>query len=97
MAMRSAKTTIFVVVGENDHEASHVICAFTTMRAAELFSAQCREHDRKQPDCPNVGDPDEVWDRWTKKDKSWRRRHPAGEQRISEWYGITRINLKEFQ
>lgn len=91
----SALKTAYVVMVDNDHEVTPAVAVFDTRARADAFVLLCREHDRKQPQVPDVIDDSEannlLWEKWARKNRLWLKRHPGGEAAAGSGVLVTHV------
>jgi hypothetical protein len=85
---------VHIVEGVVNYESSIVLGAFEEKGDAEAFAESCREFDRKCPMCPALNAPDEEWNKWERKNKSWNNRHPAGIYSNRDSYNVVTITVR---
>jgi hypothetical protein len=79
----SRKHTVHVVMACTTYEDNAMVRAFADASAAAAFKAKLDAHESKRPIPPETysdtpeGNAD--YDAWDAKEKSWRKRHPAGQ------------------
>ncbi len=79
MAKRTKKPVVYVVVADTSHEGATVLRAFGERGDADTFKKVCDDYTLTQPEPARLDAPDDVYDRWWRKQQRWEKRHPAGE------------------
>lgn len=92
------KQYVYVVMTGEPHEPNSVVCAFADKGDADAFAEQCRIYSLKRKPLPPIEETEEndrLWERWTKSDERWCRRHPAGyDNSYTNHFDVTKIEFK---
>jgi hypothetical protein len=85
---------VYLVSAYTCHESNDVIATFVLERDARAFAKQCKDHDAKQPVCPELDASDEAWALYDRKRKNWEKRHPAKRSYTCDDYLVSSIRLR---
>lgn len=85
---------VYIVSAYNEYESCNIVAGFATKGGADTFSKRCSEADRRKPQCPELHDPEEKWDRYYGALARWEKRHPAKSQNGATSYPVERVKIR---
>lgn len=83
---------IYILSAGTNYEGASVIAAFHNQADAEELAEKCRQFDKIKPRCPDQDASDDAWGKWVKKEKAWKKKHPAGSD--YDYYSVEKAELK---
>lgn len=84
--------SIYLLNANTSYEGHKTICAFAAKTDADVLADKCRQLDKIKPRCPDQDASNDAWDKWEKREKAWKKKHPAGDE--YDYYSVEKVDLK---